>query len=57
MKQQKKEQIKDKIDEFLGATLDNLERAGKLDHFEIEIINHEGTLQMNQQIKHREKAY
>lgn len=53
----KKAQLRSKIDEFLNVTLDNLEKAGRLDHFEIEIINHEGALQMNQQIKQREKAY
>lgn len=53
----KKSQLKDKITEFVGVTLDNLEAADKLDHFEINIANHNGTLQMDQQIKHREKAY
>ncbi len=53
----KKENLKAKIMEFVEVTLSNLAEADKLDHFEINIANHNGTLQMDQQIKHREKAY
>lgn len=54
---EKRDTIRSKIMEFMDCTLDNLEKAGRLDHFEIHIANHNGTLQMDQQIKQREKAY
>lgn len=42
---------------FIDAVLDVAEKEGKLDYIQIEISNHQGTLQMDYRLRDRKKAY
>ena len=54
---EKKEKLKNKINEFINVAIDKAVEDGNLEHFEIEISNHQGNLQMNSTTKKREKVY
>ncbi|WP_158281638.1 hypothetical protein [Sporanaerobacter acetigenes] len=54
---EKKEKLKHKINEFVNVVIDKAGENGDLEHFEIEISNHQGNLQMNSTVKRREKVY
>jgi hypothetical protein len=54
---EKKEKLKHKINEFINVAIDKAVEDGNLEHFEIEISNHQGNLQMNSTTKKREKVY
>lgn len=56
-KKMKKEMLKDRLHEYIDSVLDMAEHQGKLDHFNIEISNHNGNLQMDNTMRNREKAY
>lgn len=49
--------LKAKINEFINIVIDKAAQDGSLEHFEIEISNHQGNLQMNNTTKYREKVY
>lgn len=52
-----KNKLKTKISEFIDIVIDKAAEDGSLEHFEIEISNHQGNLQMNSTTKTREKVY
>jgi len=54
---EKKDKLKDKINKFINVVIDKAVEDGNLEHFEIEISNHQGNLQMNSTTKKREKVY
>lgn len=53
----KKEKLKLKINEFIDRAVEKAEEDDKLDFFNIEINNHNGTLQMDINMRYREKVY
>lgn len=53
----KKEQLKARINEFIDVAVDIAEKAGSLDHMQIEISNHQGNLQMDYRLRDRKKVY
>lgn len=53
----KKESLQKQITEFIKTVLEAAERNGNLDHFTIEISNHQGNLQMDYTLRDRKKAY
>lgn len=57
MEDNKKENIKYQVNVFLDSVLNIAESQGKLDFFNLEISNHNGNLQMDYSLKHREKVY
>lgn len=52
-----KEKLKLKINEFINKAVDKADEDDKLDYFNIEINNHNGTLQMDISMRYREKVY
>jgi len=46
-----KTKLKIKIKEFIDIVIDKAAEDGDLEHFEIEISNHQGNLQMNSTTK------
>ena len=52
-----KDKLKAKINEFIDIVVDKAADEGKLDFFNIEISNHQGSLQMEYSLKDREKVY
>ncbi len=57
MPEDKKTVLYKKINEFIRNVLDQAESQKKLDYINIEIINHQGSLQMDYKLRDREKAY
>lgn len=57
MQNGKFEQLKEAITPMLDEILESLIKQDKIDHFEISIVNHAGTIQMDQVTKMRKKAY
>lgn len=55
--QTKKSCLRNQIISFIDAVLDVAEKEGKLDYIQIEILNHQGTLQMDYKLRDRKKAY
>lgn len=53
----KKQSIKNKIDKHIDEFLDVIEKAGNLDYFTIEIKSHEGRVDIECNLKSREKVY
>lgn len=53
----KKQSIKNRIENKISELLDVIEKAGDLDYFTIEIKNHEGNLNVELNIKNKEKVY
>lgn len=49
--------LKDKIVEFIDTVIEKAEQDDKLDHFSLEISNHQGNLQMNYSLRDRKKIY
>lgn len=56
-RQTKKNCLRNQMISFIDAVLDVAEKEGKLDYIEIEISNHQGTLQMDYKLRDRKKAY
>ena len=52
-----KDKLKAKINEFVNVVIDKADQEGKIDYFNIEISNHQGSLQMEYSLKDREKVY
>lgn len=52
-----KDKLKNKINEFINVVVDKAAEEGKIDYFNIEISNHQGSLQMEYSLKDREKVY
>ena len=52
-----KDKLKEKIYEFIEATLSIAEKEDKLDHFSLEVSNHQGNLQMDYSLRDRKKIY
>lgn len=52
-----RDKLKAKINEFIEIVIDKAADEGKLDYFNIEISNHQGSLQMQYALKDREKIY
>lgn len=52
-----KDKLKAKIEEFINTIVDKAAEDDKLDYFNIEISNHNGTLQMDYSMRDREKVY
>lgn len=50
-----KEKARDRIMEFVDVVLERAAEQGNFDYFNIEIIKHESTLQMDYKIRTREK--
>lgn len=57
IKMSDKEKIKLKINEFINKAVDKADEDDRLDFFNIEINNHNGTLQMDISMRYREKVY
>jgi len=57
VKEKKKELLKNRLHEFIEGVLDLADNQGKLEHFSIEISNHNGNLQMDHTLRDRDKAY
>ncbi len=57
MENNKIENLAYQINSFITTVLRAAEREGKLDHFNIEISNHNGNLQMDYVVKDRKKVY
>lgn len=55
--QDKIQQLKETIEPMLDVILQSLAAQDKLDHFELELKNHKGDIQLNQMTKMRVKAY
>ena len=53
----KKKAILNKINNYVEKVLSEAEEQNTIDYFKIEINNHKGTLQMDFQLRSREKAY
>ncbi|WP_066499955.1 hypothetical protein [Abyssisolibacter fermentans] len=53
----KKGALENKINNFIDNVLNIAQTQGKLDYIDIEISNHNGTLQMNYKLRDRKKAY
>lgn len=53
----KKQSIKNKIDKRVDELLDVIEKAGNLDYFTIEIKSHEGRVDIECNLKSRDKVY
>lgn len=56
-KRAKKSYLRNQMISFIDAVLDVAEREGKLDYIQIEVSNHQGTLQMDYKLRDRKKAY
>ncbi|MBC8590631.1 hypothetical protein [Wansuia hejianensis] len=52
-----KDKLKNKINEFINVVVDKAAEDNKLDHFNIEISNHNGNLQMDYRLRDRKKVY
>jgi hypothetical protein len=52
---EKRQKIEDRLIEYIRATLSTVEAQGRLDHFDISISVHQGTLSYNLNLKEREK--
>lgn len=52
-----KKKLKVKISEFVETVIDKAAEDQKLDYFNIEISNHNGSLQMEYSLKDRKKVY
>ena len=55
--QTKKSCLRNQMISFIDAVLDVAEKEGKLDYIQIEVSNHQGTLQMDYKLRDRKKAY
>lgn len=53
----KKNCLRNQMINFIDAVLDVATKENKLDYIEIEISNHQGTLQMDYKLRDRKKAY
>jgi hypothetical protein len=49
--------LEEKIHEYVTEVLMNAAKNNNIDHLEINIVNHKGTLQMESVLKNRDKAY
>lgn len=54
---EKKDKLKIKINEFIDTVIDKADEDNKLDYFQIEISNHNGSLQMDHRLRDRKKVY
>lgn len=52
-----KDKMKRQACDYVSAAIDKADKDGNLEHFEIEISNHQGNLQMNTILKTRKKVY
>lgn len=52
-----KEKLKIKINEFINTVIDKANEDKKIDHFQIEISNHQGNLQLDYSLRDRKKVY
>ncbi len=53
----KKEKLKSRVFEFIDAAIELAYKEEKLDFLNIEISNHQGTLQMDYTLRDRDRAY
>ena len=53
----KKENLEKDIQEFVRKVLAKAEKEATLDHFSIEISNHNGNLQMDHTLRERKRSY
>lgn len=53
----KKEQLKVRVFEFIDTVIEFADKEGRLDYLNIEISNHQGTLQMDYTFRDRQRAY
>lgn len=56
-KSNKKQAIKVMIEQYIEEMIELAENQGSLDHFELSISNHQGSLQMDCLLRDRAKAY
>ena len=52
-----KDKLKIKINEFINTVIDKADEDNKLDYFQIEISNHNGSLQMDFGLRDRKIVY
>lgn len=57
MESGKKEKLKSRVFEFIDAAIELAYKEEKLDFLNIEISNHQGTLQMDYTLRDRDRAY
>ena len=56
-KSNKKQAVKVKIERYVDEMIELAEKQGSLDHFELSISNHQGSLQMDCMLRDRAKVY
>lgn len=56
-KSNKKQAVKVKIERYIDEMIELAEKQGSLDHFELSISNHQGSLQMDCMLRDRAKVY
>lgn len=56
-KDNKKMAIKAKIEQYIDEMIELADKQGSLDHFEVVINNHQGSMQMDCTLRDRQKAY
>lgn len=52
-----KDKLKAKINEFIDIVIDEAAEKGKIDYFNIEISNHQGSIHMQYSLKEKKKIY